>query len=145
MFRGRFDHSIDVKGRLSIPSRYREVLQSRYGDEHLILTGFDRCLWGYPLKEWEEIEKRIAKLPQFKREVKAIQRLFVSAAMDCPVDNQGRILIPANLRSYARMEKDIVIVGMTRRIEFWDKDLWQEEIEKAESNVEWEALAEFDL
>src|SRR4029434_1342980 len=91
MFRGRFENTIDSKGRISVPSKFREVLSSHY-DERLIVTNFDGCLWAYPYREWQAIEEKVSSLPQFKAEVRALQRVFVSAASECPMDKQGRIL-----------------------------------------------------
>lgn len=123
MFRGRFEHGIDDKGRVSIPSKFREVLSGSF-DERLIITHFDDCLWAYPVAEWQKIEERIAALPQFKPEVKALQRVFVSAATECPIDKSGRILLPPVLRDYAGITKDLVFVGMTKRIEIWSGERW---------------------
>lgn len=134
MFRGRFAHTIDSKGRTSIPSKFREVLATNY-DERLILTNFDGCLWAYPFAEWQIIENKVAALPQFKEEVKALQRIFISAATECPVDKQGRIVIPPTLRDYAGLKKNIILVGMTKRIEIWSKEGWQDVFEKAQKKV----------
>lgn len=123
MFRGRFEHSLDAKGRVSIPSKFREVLTTNF-DERLIITNFDNCLWAYPTAEWQKIEDRVSALPQFKPEVKALQRVFISAATECPIDKQGRILIPQTLRDYAGIERDLVFVGMTKRIEIWSIERW---------------------
>lgn len=123
MFRGRFEHQIDAKGRLSIPSKFREVLTKKY-DETLIVTNFDGALWGYPVPEWQAIEEKVAALPQFKPEVKTLQRFFISAASECPIDGQGRILIPPSLRDYAGLKRDVVLVGITRRIEIWAREKW---------------------
>lgn len=145
MFRGRFEHTIDPKGRTSIPSKFREVLATNY-DERLIITNFDNCLWCYPVREWQAIEDKVANLPQFKAEVKALQRVFISAATECPVDKQGRILIPPTLRDYAGLGKDIILVGMTKRIEIWAKDRWIKEFEQAQKKVEQEEnLSNLDL
>lgn len=124
MFRGRYHHQIDAKGRLSVPSRFRDALSTNY-DERLIITNFDECLWAYPVPEWQELERKVAGLPQFMDEVKALQRVFVSAAVECPIDAQGRILIPPSLRNYAAFEKDVVIVGMTRKLEIWSSERWE--------------------
>lgn len=145
MFRGRFEHTIDPKGRTSIPSKFREVLATNY-DERLIITNFDNCLWCYPVREWQAIEDKVANLPQFKAEVKALQRVFISAATECPVDKQGRILIPPTLRDYAGLGKDIILVGMTKRIEIWAKERWVKEFEQAQKKVEQEEnLSNLDL
>ncbi len=124
MFRGRYNHQIDQKGRLSVPSRFREILSSNF-DERLIVTNFDQCLWAYPVPEWQELERKVGELPQFMEEVKALQRVFISAAIEAPVDRQGRILIPPTLREYAGMSRDVVIVGMTKRFEIWSRERWE--------------------
>lgn len=134
MFRGRYEHTIDPKGRLSIPSKFREILASNY-DERLILTNFDQCLWAYPVREWKAVEDKVAALPQFKPEVKALQRFFISAASECPVDPNGRIIIPNTLRKYADLNQDVVIVGMTNRFEIWAKEKWQKVFEQAERDL----------
>src|SRR4030066_702119 len=111
MFRGRFEHIIDSKGRVSIPAKFRELIVEKY-DDRLILTNFDRCLVAYPYEEWRVLEERVGSLSMVKKEVKAFQRFFISGATECPIDNLGRILIPPTLRVYALMEKDVVFAGM---------------------------------
>lgn len=146
MFRGRFEHNIDTKGRTSLPAKFREILAG-IQDERLIVTNFDHCLWAYPVVEWQAIEEKVAHLPQFKPEVKALQRVFISAATECNVDKQGRIMISPTLREYAGLEKEIVIVGMTKRIEIWDKSRWWKEFELEQKNIleNGEALADLGL
>lgn len=134
MFRGRFENTIDSKGRISVPSKFREILSSQY-DERLIVTNFDGCLWAYPVKEWQTIEEKVSALPQFKGEVRALQRVFISAASECPLDKQGRILIPPPLREYAGIEREAVFVGMVKRIEIWAKNRWQTEFEKSHLKI----------
>lgn len=134
MLRGRFEHTIDQKGRLSIPARFREVLVANY-DERLILTNYDNCLWAYPVKEWKGIEEKVAALPQFRPEVKALQRFFISAASECPLDPNGRITIPTTLRQYAGLVKEVVLVGMASRIEIWARDRWQKVFDQAEGDL----------
>ena len=123
MFRGRFRYAVDTKGRVSIPSKFRELLSSNF-DERLIITNFDQCLWAYPVSAWQELEKKVGALPQFLDEVKALQRVFISAAVECPLDKQGRILVPSELREYAGIDREVVVVGMTQRIEFWARERW---------------------
>lgn len=135
MFRGRFEHTIDGKGRTSIPSKFREVLSTNY-DERLIITNFDGCLWAYPVAEWHVIEEKVAQMPQLKPQVKALQRVFISAATECPVDKQGRIVVPPTLRDYAGLKKEIILVGMIKRIEIWAKDRWLTEFEKAQKQTD---------
>jgi len=146
VFRGRFEHQIDAKGRLSIPSKFREVLSKKY-DETLIVTNFDGALWGYPVAEWQAIEEKVAALPQFKPAVKTMQRFFISAASECPVDPQGRILIPPSLREYAGLKRDVVLVGITRRIEIWARERWITAFGGYEKEIEemGEALGELGL
>src|SRR5262245_2904840 len=134
MFRGRFENTIDSKGRISVPSKFREVLSAHY-DDRLILTNFDACLWAYPVVEWQASEDKVSSLPQFKAEVRALQRVFISAASECPLDKQGRILIPPSLRDYAGIEREVVFVGMVKRIEIWAKGRWLTEFEKSHSKI----------
>jgi MraZ protein len=135
MFRGRFEHIIDSKGRISIPAKYRELLAEK-DDERLIITNFDRCLVAYPYEEWRNVEEKIGSLSMVKKEAKAFQRFFVSGAAECPIDKLGRILIPPTLRSYAHLEKDVVFAGMLKKFEIWSKERFLEEIRGAEENFE---------
>jgi len=134
MFRGRFEHNLDAKNRLSIPSKFRDVLTSNY-DSRLVITNFDNCLWAYPYDEWIKVEEKVIALPQFKEEVKALQRVFISAASECPIDKAGRILIPPTLREYAGIEKEIVLAGMINRIEIWSKERWNAVFEAALGSI----------
>ena len=135
MFRGRFEHTIDSKGRISIPAKFRELLAEKY-DERVMITNFDRCLVAYPYEEWRSMEEKISSLSIVKKEAKAFQRFFVSAAVECPIDKLGRILIPPTLRSYAQLEKEVVFAGMVKKFEIWSKERFLEEIQKAEENFE---------
>ena len=135
MFRGRYEHTIDKKGRISIPSRYREILSAR-ADDSLIVTNFDSCLVAFPKEEWEILEKKAAKLPQMKPEVKALQRYFISGAIECPIDKQGRIMIPQSLRKFADLEKEVVLVGLTKKFEIWAKAKWEAEFDQARDKFE---------
>lgn len=135
MFRGRFRHQADSKGRLSIPARFRELLASNY-DERLIITNFDQCLWAYPVPEWQALEQKVASLSQFREEVNILQRVFISAAQECQIDKQGRILIPTELREYAAITRDVVIVGMTKRFEIWSRDRWEVVFSSAQQKMD---------
>ena len=108
MFRGRYEHTIDNKGRLSIPSKFRDILMAQ-GDERLIVTNFDGCLWAYPFWEWKTVEEKVAALPQFKPEVKDLQRFFISAASECPLDPNGRIVIPPARKRYGSRRQNASI------------------------------------
>lgn len=127
MFRGRYVHTISSTGRVSIPSRFREVCRDKYTDETFVITNFDRCLVAYPLKEWNEIEQKISELPQFKQDVTSFLRYLMGGAVDCPIDGQGRVLIPNSLREYANINKEVVLIGMLKKIEIWSKEIWDEE------------------
>jgi len=146
MFRGRFEHAIDPKGRVSIPARFRELLAEKY-DDRLILTNFDRCLVAYPYAEWTVLEEKVGSLSMVKKETKAFQRFFISGAMECPIDKLGRILVPPTLREYAQLEKNVVFAGMLKKFEIWGKDRWEEEISRSKENFEGisEALAELGI
>lgn len=137
MFRGQFIHGVDTKGRVAIPVKFREILASRF-DERLIVTHYDQCLWAYPAAVWRDLEKKISELPQFLEEVKALQRVFISAASECPLDKQGRILLPPNLKEYAGLAgaKEAVLVGMTQRIELWSKTRWQKVFQESQKKME---------
>jgi MraZ protein len=119
-----------VKGRIRIPPRFRDVLRDRY-DDRLVVTNLDRCLIAYPLPEWERIEEKLGGLSLVRQDVKAFQRFFLSGATECSFDRQGRILIPQTLRDHARLEREVVLAGMTRSFEIWSKPLWEEEIKRA--------------
>jgi MraZ protein len=146
MFRGRFEHTIDPKGRISIPAKFRDLLGEKY-DDRLILTNFDRCLVAYPYAEWMVLEEKVSSLSMVKKETKAFQRFFISGAAECPIDKLGRILVPPTLREYAQLEKNVVFAGMLKKFEIWGKERWEEEIGRSKENFEGisEALAELGI
>lgn len=127
MFRGRFEHSIDDKGRLAIPAKYRHDLVGDAPEGTVIITNFDRCLVAYPMAEWEALEGRLAALPQFDPKVIAFQRYFISGACECPIDKAGRILIPQNLRQHARLDKNCILAGQLKKFEIWSQERWDSE------------------
>jgi len=135
MFQGWFEHTIDSKGRVSIPAKFRQLLLEKY-DDRLILTNFDRCLVAFPYKEWEIFEERASSLSMFKEEVKAFLRFFISGASECPIDKLGRILVPPTLRNYAQLERDVVFAGILKRFEIWSKERFQEEIKRSAMKLE---------
>jgi MraZ protein len=124
-FIGRFPHTIDEKGRLSIPSRFRQALKQRK-QRILVLTDFDTCVTAYPLDVWARLEEKIQNQSNFEKDVRAFLRLFYSGAGETPVDGQGRILIPPQHREKAGLRRDVVIVGALNRIEIWDRDRWEQ-------------------
>lgn len=127
MFRGHFEHAIDAKGRTSLPARFRDALEAKDGEICLILTPalFDPCLHCYPLRAWEELEAKIAALPQFEPNVVAFRRKYLSAAVECELDKQGRILVPPSLREHADLHKEVLWAGMGATAELWSKERWK--------------------
>ena len=121
MFMGRYNHTIDPKGRLSIPSKYREIL----GDEFVVSKGMDGCLYVYANDDWKVFEGKLASLPLMSEEARQFARFFLSGAQPVTVDKQGRILMPQDLRDFAGLEKDVVLAGMGGRIEIWSLERWQ--------------------
>lgn len=118
---GTYDHSIDTKGRVIVPAKFREAL----GDSFVVTLGLDGCLFVYPNDEWEDFVNQLKELPGSK-EARKLQRYFMAGAAPCDVDKQGRVLIPSNLREKAGLEKDIVFVGVMSKIEIWSRQRWDE-------------------
>lgn len=129
MFLGRYEHTIDDKGRISIPSRFREILRVSY-DERLIITTYDGCLYAYPIKEWKEIENKAVSFDMVRPEDKNFMRVFFSGAMECNVDKLGRIVLPPTHREYAGIKKEVIFAGMLKRIEIWSKERFEERVLK---------------
>jgi MraZ protein len=127
LFRGRFFHVMDDKGRITIPPRYREILQGRQ-EQYLIVTNLDGYLIAFPQSEWEGIEQRLSQRSDLRKDLRSFQRFFVSGASECSLDRQGRILLPPNLREYANLDKDVVLAGAVRCFEIWDRKVWDQEM-----------------
>lgn len=125
MFRGSFEHSVDAKGRVSMPSKFRDIIADRYEGKLLLAMDFDKCLTVYPLEEWEKLEEKIRALPTMKPEVKDFMRFFFSSATECELDRQGRILIPPTHRASAGIAKNVLLVGIMNKIEIWDAKAWE--------------------
>ena len=121
MFMSRYNHTIDPKGRLSIPSQYREIL----GDEFVVSKGMDGCLFVFDQPEWQAFEEKLRGLPMIDKEARQFTRFFLAGAASVEVDKQGRILLPAVLREFAGITKDTVLVGVGSRVEIWSKDRWE--------------------
>ncbi|MGH7771408.1 MAG: division/cell wall cluster transcriptional repressor MraZ [Candidatus Binatia bacterium] len=138
MFRGSFEHTLDAKGRLSIPSKFREILLGK-GDERLIITNFVvdsvKCLDVYPVDEWLRFEEEIRKKPKFDRRVVQFQNYYLSSASECVVDKQGRILIPPGLRQYANLRRDVIVVSALDKFRVWDKEAWKKIFAEAEEKL----------
>lgn len=122
MFMSRHNHTIDPKGRLSIPSKYREIL----GDMFVVSKGMDGCLFAYADETWKEFEAKLAALPLVDKDARDFARFFLSGAQYVTVDKQGRILVPQELRDFAGLEKDVVLSGLGSRIEIWNLEKWNE-------------------
>ena len=137
MFRGQFQHSIDSKGRVSFPARFREVLEER-GDTRLVITPalFDPCLHVYPLKEWEAFETKISELPSMDRNIVRFRRLYISPALDADLDKAGRIRVGAEFRTKAELDKDALWAGMGRILELWSKPRFESELLMTEEETE---------
>ncbi|MGI6343594.1 MAG: division/cell wall cluster transcriptional repressor MraZ [Bacillota bacterium] len=132
MLLGEYQHSLDDKGRITIPSRLREGL----GERFVVTKGLDRCLFVYPLTEWESLEAKLRALPFTRADVRAFVRLLFSGATECEMDRQGRILLPPNLRAHAGLERDAVVLGVSNRVEIWDRATWEEYNEQASAAYE---------
>jgi MraZ protein len=131
MFRGIAQLNLDSKGRLAVPARYRELLAARCNG-HLVLTAdADRCLLIYPLPEWEPIEQKLMALSSFNARIRELQRRLVGYAEDVLMDAAGRILVPPALRQFAQLDKSVVLVGQGNKFELWNKDHWEQQMERA--------------
>ena len=121
MLIGEYEHSLDVKGRLIMPAKLREDM----GEKFIITKGLDGCLFGFSQTEWSNFEEKLKTLPLTNKNARDFVRFFLSGAIECEIDKQGRFLIASNLREYANMEKDVVIIGVGTRLEIWNRDKWK--------------------
>jgi MraZ protein len=135
LFKGTYRHRIDPKGRLPVPAPFRRQLRSGAAAS-LVLTPLDQCLACYPLPEWERLEGQLQALPAFSRPVKALTRLLASRAVECPLDRQGRILLPPALRAAAALEREAVVVGVLARFELWPPPAWEAFLRESERLLE---------
>ena len=141
MFMGEYNHTVDAKGRLIVPSKFREQL----GDEFVITKGLDNCLFVYDNSEWAALEEKLRALPITNTAGRKFSRFLLAGATTCEVDKQGRILLPANLREYAGIEKEVVSVGVLSRVEIWSKDRWQDNGDYDDMDEIAEHMAEMGL
>jgi len=130
MFMGEYQHSIDEKGRLIIPAKFREAL----GAQFVVTRGLDNCLFVYPNAEWATLEQKLKSLPLMKSDARAFTRFFFSGATECELDKQGRINIPKNLCEYAKLEKECVVIGVSNRVEIWSKEVWEQYFQQSEQS-----------
>ena len=127
MFRGVAELNLDAKGRMTMPTRYRERLNERCAGRLVVTIDTDeRCLLLYPLPEWENIERKLDALPSFNAQARRVQRLLMGHATDTDMDNNGRLLLPPPLRQYAGMDKHVVLIGQGKKFELWDAAVWNE-------------------
>ena len=136
MFIGEYEHSVDVKGRMIMPSKLRENI----GEKFIITKGLDKCLFAYSKSEWTNFEEKLKTLPLTNKNARDFVRFFLSGAVECEIDKQGRFLVPANLRTYANIDKEIVIIGVGTRLEIWDKGSWTNY--SSEENISADEIAE---
>lgn len=122
MFMGEYNHTIDAKGRLIIPSRFREKL----GSEFVVTKGLDGCLFVYSNEEWAGIEEKFRNIPLTTKDARKFSRFFFAGAAVCEVDRQGRILLPQMLREFADLQKEVILAGVLNRIEIWSRERWQD-------------------
>ena len=120
MFIGEYEHNIDAKGRVTMPVKLREDI----GDTFIVTKGLDGCLFAYSQTEWKNFEEKLKSLPLTNKNARDFVRFFLSGAIECEIDKQGRFLIPGNLRNYAKLEKETIIIGVGTRIEIWNKEEW---------------------
>ena len=121
MLIGEYEHSLDAKGRLIMPSKLRESI----GEKFIVTKGLDGCLFGFSKQEWTNFEEKLKTLPLTNKNARDFVRFFLSGAVECEIDKQGRFLIPNNLREYATLEKEINIIGVGTRIEIWNRESWK--------------------
>jgi len=135
VFIGEYSHTIDTKGRLSIPARFREEL----GEQFIATKGLDQSLFVYPIDEWKVLEGKLKQLPLTNQNARAFVRFFFSGATECELDSQGRIRIPVNLREHAGLEKEVIVIGVGTRVEIWSQKVWCEY--NSDENLSYDEIA----
>lgn len=136
MFIGEYQHNMDSKGRLTLPSKFREDL----GEDFYITKGMDNCLFVFPEKEWIKMDEKINGLKISRKEARGLARLFYAGAINASLDKMGRVLLPQTLRKYANLTKEIIIIGVSSRVEIWDREAW--EIYNDDDNLNYDILTE---
>jgi MraZ protein len=147
-FSGKYYYTVDEKGRLMIPAPFREIISSSYSSKMYITNAFmDRCLHIYPYEEWSRLEEKVRELPKMLEEVRLFMRRVIASAQECPLDKQGRILIPVAHRHDAGINGEVVIVGQIEKIEIWDKKAWEAvvDISQIDRKAAEERLASYGL
>ncbi|MCR8641926.1 division/cell wall cluster transcriptional repressor MraZ [Paenibacillus sp. N1-5-1-14] len=143
MFMGEYLHSIDEKGRIIIPAKFREAL----GESFIVTRGLDQCLFVYPQTEWTVLEGKLKALSLMKSDARAFTRYFFSGATECELDKQGRINLPNNLIGHGQLEKDCAIIGVSNRVEIWNKAIWENYFQQSQNefNEIAEKLVDFNF
>lgn len=141
MFMGEYNHSIDPKGRLIIPSKFRDGL----GKEFVVTKGLDGCLFVFPNDAWREFEEKLRTLPLMNKDARAFTRFFVTGAVLCELDKQGRILLPSTLREFAGLDRDVVLAGNLDRVEIWSKEKWTENSSYSDMDAIAQKMADMEL
>ena len=136
MFIGEYEHSVDAKGRVIMPAKLREDI----GEKFIVTKGLDGCLFAYSISEWTNFEEKLKTLPLTNKNARDFVRFFLSGAVECEIDKQGRFLIPGNLREYATLEKEIIIIGVGTRIEIWNREEWKKY--SSDENISADEIAE---
>lgn len=136
MFIGEYQHTLDPKNRVIMPSKFREKL----GDSFVMTKGLDNCLFVYSSEEWSIVEEKLKSLPMTNKDARAFVRFFFAGACECDLDKQGRIVMPNHLKDYAKIDKELVIIGVSTRIEIWSKEEWNKF--NSDANISYEDVAE---
>lgn len=126
MYRGVSTINLDSKGRMAVPTKYRDALTRQCEGQMVVTVDRDTCLLLYPLPEWEEIERKLVRLPSFNKQARRLQRLLIGHATECELDGNGRILLPQPLREFAAMEKSVVLIGQGNKFEIWAEERWND-------------------
>ena len=152
MFRGQYEHTMDGKGRISVPARFREVLADTdttggNADRIILTRTFEQCLVAYPMDKWLKFEEKIRNLPQFDRNVQRLKRVYVAGAVEASIDSHGRLLVPSAMRDYANLDRNCVWVGQLDTFELWSQNDWEGAVDAALGDPEelTEAMAELGL
>lgn len=152
MFRGQYEHTMDAKGRVSLPARYREVLtemdvEGRNAGRVILTRNFEKSLELYPLDKWLNFEEKVRGLPQFDPYVQRVLRVFIAGAVECTLDSHGRLLVPKSMREFATLEREVVWVGQLEKVQMWSKPSWDRAVEAALEDTDElrQKVAEFGL
>jgi MraZ protein len=140
---GEYQHTLDEKGRITVPAKFREEL----GERFVMTRGLDQCLFIYPAEEWKQMELKLKSLPFTRADARAFTRFFFSGATECELDKQGRVNIPGTLRQYGKIDKDCYVIGVSNRVEIWSRETWEAYYEQSEQSFTEiaEKIVDFDL